>query len=108
MGISSPHYARATCCDRGYGRPSGRPRVSDLATYGKVRLRSSPAVPWDGCPVARPSPQSHHGVSCIMRAKESGPSRSRSVVLFFRLDRPGGAPPFCPCDLSDLVHLLKG
>jgi hypothetical protein len=24
---SSPHYARATCSDRGYGRPSGRPRV---------------------------------------------------------------------------------
>jgi len=30
----SPHDARTTCCDRGYGRPSGRPRVSDLATYG--------------------------------------------------------------------------
>jgi hypothetical protein len=31
--VSSPHYARTTCCDCGSGRPSGRPRVSDLATY---------------------------------------------------------------------------
>jgi hypothetical protein len=29
----SSHYAGATCCDRGYGRPSGRRRVSNLATY---------------------------------------------------------------------------
>src|SRR5512139_3962645 len=28
----------------------------------------SPAVPRDGCPVARPSPRSRDGVSCIMRA----------------------------------------
>jgi hypothetical protein len=38
----TPHYARDACCDRGYGRPSGRPRVSKLATYGKVRLSSEP------------------------------------------------------------------
>jgi len=31
--ITNPHYARTACCDRGYGRPSGRPRVSYLATY---------------------------------------------------------------------------
>ena len=29
----NPHYARTTCCDRGYRRPFGRPRVSNLATY---------------------------------------------------------------------------
>ncbi len=29
----SPHYARTSCYDRGYGGPSGRPRVSNLATY---------------------------------------------------------------------------
>jgi hypothetical protein len=39
-GRPSPHYARTTCCDRGYGCPSGRPRVSNLATYRQVRLRS--------------------------------------------------------------------
>ena len=31
--------------------------------------KSSPAVPRDGCPVARPSPRSRDGVSCIMRAR---------------------------------------
>ena len=30
---SSPNIPRIVCCDRKYGRPSGRPRVSDLATY---------------------------------------------------------------------------
>ena len=29
----NPHISRIACCDRGYGRPSGRPRVSDPATY---------------------------------------------------------------------------
>jgi len=29
----SPYYARTTCCDRGYGRTSERPRVSNLAAY---------------------------------------------------------------------------
>jgi hypothetical protein len=38
----SPHYARTTCYDRGYGRPSGCPRMSNLATYCQVRLRSEP------------------------------------------------------------------
>jgi len=33
----------------------------------QVRLRSSPSVPRDGCPVARPSPRSRCGVSRIMR-----------------------------------------
>ena len=147
-GALSPHYARTTGCDRGYGRPystqyrpapragwsaaqsaSGastfrgrwqgppgfpppaRPKApaslstingatmrlcradhpaarasSDLPPTGsprqardkqdkltlrrteQVRLRSSPAVPRDGCPAARPSPRSRYGVSCIMRA----------------------------------------
>ena len=31
--LLNPHYARATCCDPGSGHPSGRPRVSNLATY---------------------------------------------------------------------------
>ena len=35
----------------------------------QVRLRSSPAVPRDGCPVARPSARSRYGVSSIMRAR---------------------------------------
>ena len=35
-GRPSRHYARTTCCDRGYGRP----RISNLATYRQVRLRS--------------------------------------------------------------------
>jgi len=33
MVIPSPHISRIVCCDRGYDRPSGRPRVSDPATY---------------------------------------------------------------------------
>src|SRR5512139_442581 len=32
----------------------------------------SPAVPRDGCPVARASPRSRDGVSCIMRASALG------------------------------------
>jgi len=31
--LPSPNISRIVCCDRGYGRPSGRPRVSDPATY---------------------------------------------------------------------------
>src|SRR5210317_887976 len=31
--IFSPDISRIACCDRGYGRPSGRPRASDPATY---------------------------------------------------------------------------
>jgi len=46
----NPHYARTTCCDRGYGRPSGRPGVflhqaQDKLTLRRteqVRLRSEP------------------------------------------------------------------
>src|SRR5512139_2169550 len=72
----APHYAPATCCDRGYGHPSGRPRVSlvprlsrgTLRRNEKIRFRSSLAVPRDGCPPARPSPRSCNGVSRIMRA----------------------------------------
>jgi hypothetical protein len=29
----NPGISRIACCDRGYGRPSGRPRVSAPATY---------------------------------------------------------------------------
>jgi len=66
-GRSSPHYARTTCCDRGYGRPSGRPRSRTLRRTKQVRLRSESAELRDGCPVARPSPRSRDGVLCIMR-----------------------------------------
>jgi hypothetical protein len=60
----NPHYARATYCDRRYGGFSGRPRVFlrhaqdklTLRRIDNVRLRSSPALPRDGCPVVRPSP----------------------------------------------------
>ena len=41
----SPDISRIACCDRGYGRPSGRPRVSDPATYCSSTPRiQSPAV----------------------------------------------------------------
>ena len=33
LAHSSPHYARTVCFNRGYGRPSGRLRVSNLGTY---------------------------------------------------------------------------
>jgi len=73
----SPHYARATCCDRGSGGPSGRPRVSLVPTLSPSTLRRtdkhasgpSPAVPRDACPVARPSPRPRSGVSRKMRAR---------------------------------------
>jgi hypothetical protein len=38
-GTPSPHYARTTCCDRGYGRPSGRPRVFLRQAQDKLTLR---------------------------------------------------------------------
>jgi hypothetical protein len=50
----SPHDARTTCCDRGYGRPSGRPRVLLRQAQDKLTLRrtvkyaSSPSP--CGCP----------------------------------------------------------
>jgi len=38
----SPDIARIACCDRGYGRPSGRPRMSDPATYCSSTTRIQP------------------------------------------------------------------
>jgi hypothetical protein len=38
----SPHISRIACCDSGYGRPSGRPRVSDPATYCSSTPRIQP------------------------------------------------------------------
>jgi hypothetical protein len=38
----SPDVSRITCCDRGYARPSGRPRVSDPATYCSSAPRIQP------------------------------------------------------------------
>ena len=44
----NPHIARVTCCDRGYGRPSGRPQVSDPATYcsSTPRIQPPAVVRW--------------------------------------------------------------
>ena len=45
MGRSSPDISRIACSDRGYDRPSGRPRVSDPATYCSSTPRNQhPAV----------------------------------------------------------------
>ena len=41
---SSPHYARITCCDRGYGRPSARPRVFLRQAQDKLTLRRTEQV----------------------------------------------------------------
>ena len=41
----NPDISRITCCDHGYDCPSGRPRVSDPATYCSSTPRfQSPAV----------------------------------------------------------------
>ena len=39
---SSPDISRIACCDRGYERPSGRPRVSGPATYCSSTSRIQP------------------------------------------------------------------
>ena len=66
---------------------AGRPRVflrqaQDKLTSRRtenVRLRSSPAVPRDGCPVARPSPRSCGGVPCIA-SRYGAASSARACV----------------------------
>jgi len=70
VGLNPP-YARTTCCDRGYGRASGRPRVflrqaQDKLTLRRTETYASCPSPC-GCPVAQPSPRSRYGVSCTMR-----------------------------------------
>jgi hypothetical protein len=45
----NPGISRIACCDRGYGRPSGRPRVSVPATY-RSGTETNPAVPRDELP----------------------------------------------------------
>ena len=50
----------------------GQTGQAHLATCGNVRLRSSPAVPRDGCPVAPPSPRCRDRVSCTMRVTTFG------------------------------------
>jgi hypothetical protein len=82
----SPHCARTTCCDRGYARPSGRPRVFLRQAQGKLTLRRTEKYASGprrcGCPVARPSPRSRDGVSCIMRARGTDPApESPSTLL---------------------------
>ena len=44
----NPGISRIACCDRGYGRPSGRPRVSAPATYrsGTPRNQHSAIARW--------------------------------------------------------------
>ena len=60
----------------------------------QVRLRSSPAVPRDGSPVARPSPRSRYGVSCIMRARPSGEVKQGNLRRGVQSHRgEGGADP---------------
>ena len=46
----SPDISRIFCCDRGYARPSGRPRVSDLATYcsSTVQVQLPAVTRWHG------------------------------------------------------------
>ena len=50
---------------------AGRPRVSLVPSLSRGTLRRTDKYVSDprpcGCPVARPSPRSRHGVSCIMR-----------------------------------------
>jgi hypothetical protein len=91
QGLLNPHYARTTCCDRGSGRPSLRaigstsrkPGVLGSRTLRRTDTYASGPSPC-GCPVARSSPRSRCGVSCIMRVK---PKRRR---------RGGCAVPYSP------------
>jgi len=47
---ASPDISRIACCDRGYDRPSGRPRVSNPATYrsGTPRVQRPVIARWHG------------------------------------------------------------
>ena len=76
----SPHYARATCSDRGYGRPSGPPRVFLRQSQDKLTLRrpdryASAASPW-GYSVTQPSPRFRYDVSYPMRVSDLNPKNS--------------------------------
>ena len=44
----SPDISRITCCDRGYERPSERPRMSDPAAYrlGTPRIQTPADARW--------------------------------------------------------------
>jgi hypothetical protein len=54
------------------GSSFGRLRTSSPCdVLNKYASGPSPAMPRDGCPVARSSPRSRDGVSCIMRVKAS-------------------------------------
>ena len=52
----SPDISRVACCDRGYDRPSGCPRVSDPATY----CSSTPRIP---LPAVAQWPSHLHGLA---------------------------------------------
>jgi len=52
-------------CTAGSRASSG---LEPCDVLNKYASGPSPAVPRDGYPVARPSPHSRYGVSCIMRA----------------------------------------
>jgi hypothetical protein len=54
----------------------------------QVRLSSSPAVPRDGCPVARPSPRSPYGVSCILCGLSSTCRQLPGNVTEFPITKP--------------------
>src|SRR5512139_492695 len=50
-GRPSRHYARTTCCDRGYGGPSGRPRVPPVPSLSRGACHGEP------CDVPASTPQ---------------------------------------------------
>jgi uncharacterized integral membrane protein len=117
--ITSPHYARTICCDRGYARPSLRAVGSTSrkpgvlgSSFDGLRTSSPCDVPRSTpqvravavarhatqapeLRVARPSPRSRDGVSCIMRARprkrreDFGSNLSRKRVSS-RVDRTFG------------------
>ena len=76
-GLCSPAGHKARHSQRAQIWPSSGLERSDVLT--RVRLRSSPAVPRDGCPAAQPSPRSSYALPCIMRAGEARLGRARLV-----------------------------
>jgi hypothetical protein len=73
---ASPDISQIACCDRGYDRSSGRPRVSDPATYcsSTPRIQPSAVARWYTL---------LHGLPTAIREI----SGLETVIL---------VPPFCP------------
>jgi hypothetical protein len=77
---------------------AGRPRVSPVQTLSRGTLRrpdkyATGPSPWD-YPVARPSPPSPQGISCIMRV--TPPAGTQAVRGEERLRRQGSRMSFSP------------